>query len=107
MMILLSPSDYPFCFLGEELTTIDHNFDHNATHHPAKRHCTRNAKALENQGLGGMRLFHVLSYLEAVRKFESLHLRVKHPEFQGAFILSLINTMNLIALTRAYSTLKE
>lgn len=89
------------------MTTIDHNFDHNANCDSTIRDCTRNAKALEYQGLGGMRLFHVLSDFSAVRKFESLHLRAKHPEFQGAFILSLINTMNLIALTRAYSTLKE
>ena len=57
------------------MTTIDHNFDHNANFDSTIRDCTRNEKALENQGLGGMRLFHVLSDFSAERKFESLHLR--------------------------------
>ena len=42
-------------------------------------------KALENQGLGGMRLFHVLSDFSAVRKFESLHPRVKPDAYASGF----------------------
>jgi hypothetical protein len=39
----------------------DHNFDHNTDCDHTIRDCTRNAKALDFQGLGGIKMRHVLS----------------------------------------------